>query len=294
MQMHIARLEQPRTSLTGSPPISSERRSMSVEMRREGPFSASFSATSDLVIIRHVGGEISADVYYSDRAYSRTLAEGGVLVIPPHSAFRLRVEQGGLNLYAALALPQGVAVTGSRDRRPDLSRPLMLASDEVLDGLLDMARDVVDIPMGVSSNLLDSLASTILSHLTCAHSEQDDNKHRLLSNPHKTSSTMVTRAVEYMIGNLDRSITLSEVGGHVRCSASHLGRLFKTHLKASPHRYLLGLRVERAQLLLTATRLPIAHVALECGFASQEHLTRHFRRLSGTTPAAYRRAQVET
>ena len=105
---------------------------------------------------------------------------------------------------------------------------------------------------------------------------------------------MVTRAVEYMIGNLDRSITLSEVGGHVRCSASHLGRLFKTHLKASPHRYLLGLRVERAQLLLTATRLPIAHVALECGFASQEHLTRQFRRLSGTTPAAYRRAQVET
>ncbi|WMT91042.1 AraC family transcriptional regulator [Pelagibacterium sp. H642] len=293
MQMHMARVTDPCTSLTGSPPVNSGRRSMDMEIRREGPFAASFGAASDLIIIRHMGGEMTADVYYSDRVYTRSLPEGGVLVVPPNAAFRLRCAHRATNLYAALALPQGTAVARSHDRRPDLSRPMMIASDAVLGGLLDMAQDVLDLPMGAASGLLDSLASVILCHLARSHAEAHGEQQRLLSNADQTSSTMVTRAVEYMIGNLDRSITLNDVGNHVRCSASHLGRLFKTHLRASPHRYLLGLRVERAQLLLAATSLPIAHIALECGFASQEHLTRHFRRLSGTTPAAYRRAQTQ-
>ena len=293
MQMHMAGANHSRTSVTGFQPITSGRRGMAVETRREGPFSASFSAVPDLLIIRHSDGEMAADVYYSNRVYTSALPEGGVLIVPPNSAFRLRCTQRGTNLYAALAFPQGTAVAHSRDSRPDLSRPMMLASDAVLSGLLDMAHDVLDLPMGAASGLLDRLAGTILSHLSSVHTERSDDRQLPPCNPDQTSSTMVTRAVEYMIGNLDRSITLRDVGGHVRCSASHLGRLFKTHLRASPHRYLLGLRVERAQLLLAATSLPIAHIALECGFASQEHLTRHFRRLSGTTPAVYRRAQGE-
>lgn len=292
MQMQIAQISQPRTSLTGSPPITSGGRSMSVEMRREGPFSASFGAVSDLLVIRHVDGEMAADVYYSDRVYSRSLPEGGVLVVPPHSAFRLRCAQRGTNLYAALALPQGAATAHSHDRQADLSRPIMLAPDAVLDGLLDIAHHMLNLPAGNISGLLDGLTNTILCHLACTLSEQNGNQRRLPSNADQTSSPVVARALDYMICNLDRSITLSDVGSHARCSSSHLGRLFKTHMKASPHRYLLGLRVERAQSLLEETSLPIAHIALDCGFASQEHLTRHFRRLSGTTPAAYRRAQA--
>ncbi|HKD26458.1 MAG TPA: helix-turn-helix domain-containing protein [Xanthobacteraceae bacterium] len=33
----------------------------------------------------------------------------------------------------------------------------------------------------------------------------------------------------------------------------------------------------------------MAQIALACGFAHQEHLTRVFRRLSGETPAKFRR-----
>ena len=44
----------------------------------------------------------------------------------------------------------------------------------------------------------------------------------------------------------------------------------------------------RAKELLS--KLPLADVALACGFADQSHLTRTFRRLEGMTPAAFRRA----
>src|SRR6185436_1211724 len=48
------------------------------------------------------------------------------------------------------------------------------------------------------------------------------------------------------------------------------------------------LRVERACRELAGTESPLAAVALSCGFASQSHLTRVFRRVTGLTPAAYR------
>jgi AraC-like DNA-binding protein len=35
--------------------------------------------------------------------------------------------------------------------------------------------------------------------------------------------------------------------------------------------------------------MPLASVALECGFADQSHLTRRFKGAVGVTPAAWRR-----
>jgi AraC family transcriptional regulator len=50
----------------------------------------------------------------------------------------------------------------------------------------------------------------------------------------------------------------------------------------------LRLRSEQAQRLLKETDLPLAQIALECGFANQSHLTLVFKRLFGVTPRAYR------
>jgi AraC family transcriptional regulator len=72
-------------------------------------------------------------------------------------------------------------------------------------------------------------------------------------------------------------------------SPSHFARRFKSATGAPPHQYLMAMRVERAKRRLLA-REPIAEIALECGFTHQEHLTRVFRRLTGMTPASYRRA----
>jgi AraC family transcriptional regulator len=48
-----------------------------------------------------------------------------------------------------------------------------------------------------------------------------------------------------------------------------------------------AVRVRRARALLL-TALPLAEVALRCGFHDQSHFTRVFRQLTGETPAAYR------
>jgi hypothetical protein len=41
-------------------------------------------------------------------------------------------------------------------------------------------------------------------------------------------------------------------------------------------------------VLPEATRLPVEEVARRCGFSSSAALRQHFRRVTGTAPAAYR------
>jgi AraC-like DNA-binding protein len=54
-----------------------------------------------------------------------------------------------------------------------------------------------------------------------------------------------------------------------------------------PHAYLTRLRIMRAKELLATGERP-SSIAPQVGFYDQSQLTRHFRRIVGTTPARYR------
>jgi AraC family transcriptional regulator len=47
-------------------------------------------------------------------------------------------------------------------------------------------------------------------------------------------------------------------------------------------------RVEMAKRILKQQNLPIAEVALECGFSNQSHLGRTFKKHTGVTPKKFR------
>ena len=76
----------------------------------------------------------------------------------------------------------------------------------------------------------------------------------------------------------------------VKCGVTpfHIVRQFTRSVGLSPHRYLVQVRVRRARELL-ARGIPPSFVAAMTGFADQSHLTMHFKRHVGTTPASYQR-----
>ncbi|MEO1094453.1 MAG: helix-turn-helix transcriptional regulator [Cyanobacteria bacterium J06638_28] len=47
--------------------------------------------------------------------------------------------------------------------------------------------------------------------------------------------------------------------------------------------------VEQAKQWLKQSKSAIAAIALQCGFNSQSHFSKHFRAKIGTTPSQYRR-----
>ena len=99
----------------------------------------------------------------------------------------------------------------------------------------------------------------------------------------------VQRAQQIMRDNLEGSISIPALAVACRLSASYFARSFKLAVGLSPHRWLMNYRVERAKHLLADSDLPLADIALACGFTDQSHLARVFSQLAGATPGAWRR-----
>jgi len=70
----------------------------------------------------------------------------------------------------------------------------------------------------------------------------------------------------------------------------YLAQQFRKVFGCTVGDYVRQLRVEHARRALAGGRSPISAIALDAGFSDQSHLSRHFRRALGTTPAAYREA----
>jgi AraC-like DNA-binding protein len=85
------------------------------------------------------------------------------------------------------------------------------------------------------------------------------------------------------------SFTLAEASRTLHVSAAQLVRAFTREFGIAPHRYVLARRIDAARRALL-DREPAAQVAARTGFYDQAHLTRHFKRHVGTTPARFAQA----
>lgn len=99
----------------------------------------------------------------------------------------------------------------------------------------------------------------------------------------------VSLATRTMRRNLGSAISISEIASLCRLSLCHFVRAFTNTVGIAPYAWFLQQRIGRAKRLLTETALPLAQIALECGFSDQAHFTKAFAKVSGTTPAKWRR-----
>lgn len=70
--------------------------------------------------------------------------------------------------------------------------------------------------------------------------------------------------------------------------AQRMVRTYRRHRGATIVQTLRRLRLEAALLRVTATRQPLAEIALDLGYFDQSHFTRAFRRRYGRTPSSLR------
>jgi len=71
-------------------------------------------------------------------------------------------------------------------------------------------------------------------------------------------------------------------------STAHFSQMFRRSTGESPHQFLLRQRVERGKEMLRTTGMRVLDVAIACGFKTQQHFARVFRRLCGASPTEYR------
>jgi AraC family transcriptional regulator len=240
--------------------------------QRESPYLGSFEPAATHLVIVHLDGPVPA---------------GGLFIQP--AGRELTVELGGdlstVHLYLADEAVQDAAGT---EEPVELAEELG-AADTLLEQLVRSMDATLRRWEPTARTYVDQLGSMAAAQLVQRHRAgrrgggRGDEPARGLG----SRQLGVVRAL--MDERLAEPISLADLAAVAGLSVSQFSRQFKLRTGLAPHRFLLGLRVERACRLLSTGGLPIAEVALRCGFSHQEHLTRVMRAQLDTTPGAVRR-----
>lgn len=95
-------------------------------------------------------------------------------------------------------------------------------------------------------------------------------------------------AIAYLEQNFSSDISVSELSRIAGYSERQFNRLFNSAFGMTPLRYIMTLRMQKAQSLISSTNLPLGEIALSCGYDDQNYFSRVFRNLVGLSPSEYR------
>ncbi|RZT30762.1 AraC family transcriptional regulator [Cupriavidus agavae] len=194
--------------------------------------------------------------------------------------------------FILMELPRGLIERTStelgRTRLRSL-REIAGEQDAVLAHLAHAMAPALRQPQQVSRLFVDQLSMAIGAHLVCQYGDgsvASPKTNRLLS------ARALSRAREMLVARLDGDVSIAEVADACHMSRSHFTRAFRDTTGQTPYQWLLSQRIERACALLRDASLPLAEVAVTCGFADQSHFTRAFSRATGATPGQWRRRMI--
>ncbi|MFD5824737.1 AraC family transcriptional regulator [Lentzea sp. NPDC060358] len=206
--------------------------------------------------------------YELDRHEHGALVDG-VTLLPPH------VPHDGRSAHPA-GFHKRVLYLDDSVLPPDLvgravDTPMLV--DPLLRGRVHQLHLALDEPFEAASRL-----ALITERLTHHLAGTEAARH--------ADPTLADRLRQLLDASLPDGITLSAAAQELQTSPTHLVRAFSRRFGLPPHRYLTGRRVDLARGFLVQGR-SAAEAAVLAGFHDQSHLTRHFRRVLGTSPGRF-------
>lgn len=99
----------------------------------------------------------------------------------------------------------------------------------------------------------------------------------------------LNRVMLHVEQHLEGNLRVRDLARLTGLSPGHFARAFQQSVGVAPRHFLIERRIERAKMLMQTTDLTLCEIALACGLSDQAHLSRLFRRHTGTTPNAWRR-----
>jgi AraC family transcriptional regulator len=104
------------------------------------------------------------------------------------------------------------------------------------------------------------------------------------------SPRQLKQVLDYLEAHVADDIALQDLAGIAGVSPGHFCRAFKQSMGLSCTQQLIALRMDRAKQMLRNSALPVIEVAAACGYDSPSRFAMLFKRETGHTPTAWRRA----
>ncbi len=165
---------------------------------------------------------------------------------------------------------------------------------ELMDPLADVPHSLrFLLPASVSAAEEKLFVSDI--HLLCMILQSSSNPDRSEASGRDCLSdwrvrVLKARAAPY---GVTTRATLKRLGGDLRISTRHLGRVFRRSTGVAFHSYLKSVRLTKAADLLRSPTLSIKEIAATVGYTSSSNFTRDFTSNAGVSPKRYRDTYIE-
>ncbi len=210
---------------------------------------------------------------------------GDIDIVPPHIASRWEVKQTDTALIIGVdgTLLRSVA----EERGLDFRRVEILNRFQMRDPQIEHIGWALkaEIATGAASRLYtDSLGTALAARLLERHSSGSRFRDAKIG----LSGSKLRAVLGYVEDHLAQDLSLRMLASLAGIGVSQFKTAFRESRGLPVHQYVIQRRVDRAAALLRDSRLTIAQVAAETGFAHQSHLARHLRRIARVSPRQLR------
>ncbi len=229
----------------------------------------------------------SAERWFDGDRKNEYIRDGTTAIIPAGTLHRSVWQKEAEFMIVAVdpALLQGFGQEIAAPNDVELIPQFATLQDPLIQGIVFALKDEL-YSKGMGGSLyVEQLTTTLAIHLL---------KKYCVKKPHISSygdglpKYKLRQAIDYIHTHIEQDIKLVDLAELVGMSQYYFAHLFKQSMGIAPYQYVIQQRVERAKQLLKYRDVAISDIALACGFANQSHFTKHFRKLTGITPKAYR------
>ncbi len=103
-----------------------------------------------------------------------------------------------------------------------------------------------------------------------------------------TTPPNILRAACRILNDYSEKLSLDELAKEAGMSKYHFCRSFNKHFGRSPMKFVTYIRIQRSLELLRRKNMSVSMIADEVGYSDPGNFIRHFKKLTGHTPSAYK------
>ena len=110
----------------------------------------------------------------------------------------------------------------------------------------------------------------------------------------KTAEQVAFAVIEYLQHHYNEEVNLNQIASALHYSPSYLTKIFVQQYDTTPSKYMISLRMQKAQQLLAHNpELSVRQIGETVGYPEQGYFSRIFKKYVGVSPLEYRSGMPE-